>query len=130
NPSDPQVTGFVFKVQANMDPNHRDRVAFLRLCSGHFRRGMKLRQVRSGKSITVSSPILFFAQDRELADEAWPGDIVGIPNHGTLRVGDTLTEGVDLKITGIPNFAPEILRQVRLDDPMKSKQMKKALEDL
>ncbi len=129
-PSDPQVTGFVFKVQANMDPNHRDRVAFLRLCSGHFRRGMKLRQVRSGKTMTVSSPILFFAQDRELADEAWPGDIVGIPNHGTLRVGDTLTEGADLKITGIPNFAPEILRQVRLDDPMKSKQMRKALEDL
>ena len=129
-PTEGKVAGFVFKVQANMDPNHRDRVAFLRLCSGHFRRGMKLKQVRSGKQMTISAPILFFAQDREVADEAWPGDIVGIPNHGTLRVGDTLSEGEDLKITGIPNFAPEILRQVRLDDPMKSKQMRKALEDM
>jgi peptide chain release factor 3 len=130
DPTENKVAGFVFKVQANMDPNHRDRVAFLRLCSGHFRRGMKLKQVRSGKQMTISAPILFFAQDREVADEAWPGDIVGIPNHGTLRVGDTLSEGEDLKITGIPNFAPEILRQVRLDDPMKSKQMRKALEDM
>jgi len=130
DPTEPKVAGFVFKVQANMDPNHRDRVAFLRLCSGHFRRGMKLKQVRSGKQMTISAPILFFAQDREVADEAWPGDIVGIPNHGTLRVGDTLSEGEDIKITGIPNFAPEILRQVRLDDPMKSKQMRKALEDM
>ncbi|MGE0658576.1 MAG: peptide chain release factor 3 [Reyranellaceae bacterium] len=129
-PTEGKVAGFVFKVQANMDPNHRDRVAFLRLCSGHFRRGMKLKQVRSGKQMTISAPILFFAQDREVADEAWPGDIVGIPNHGTLRVGDTLSEGEDVKITGIPNFAPEILRQVRLDDPMKSKQMRKALEDM
>ncbi len=129
-PTDKTVSGFVFKVQANMDKNHRDRVAFFRLCSGHFKRGMKLRQVRSGKPITVSNPTLFFARDRSLADEAWPGDIIGIPNHGTLRVGDTLTENEDLRFTGIPNFAPEILRRVRLSDPMKAKHLQRALEDL
>ncbi|WP_370156277.1 peptide chain release factor 3 [Ferrovibrio sp.] len=129
-PTEKPVTGFVFKVQANMDKNHRDRVAFLRLCSGHFKRGMKLKQVRSGKPITVSNPTLFFARDRALADEAWPGDIIGIPNHGTLRVGDTLTEAEELRFTGIPNFAPEILRRVRLSDPMKAKHLQRALEDL
>jgi peptide chain release factor 3 len=129
-PGEPKVTGFVFKVQANMDPNHRDRVAFVRLCSGRFRRGMKLRQVHSGKTLAVQNPIFFFAQDRELAEEALPGDIIGIPNHGTLRVGDSLTEGEDIRFTGIPNFAPEILRRVRLDDPMRAKQLKRALEDL
>ena len=127
---EPKVTGFVFKVQANMDPNHRDRVAFVRVCSGRFRRGMKLRQAHSGKTLAVQNPIFFFAQDRELAEEAWPGDIIGIPNHGTLRVGDSLTEGEDIRFTGIPNFAPEILRRVRLDDPMQAKQLKRALEDL
>jgi peptide chain release factor 3 len=129
-PDEPQVAGFVFKVQANMDPNHRDRVAFMRVCSGRFRRGMKLKQVRTGRAVPVHAPIFFFAQERELAEEAFPGDIVGIPNHGTLRVGDTLTEGEALRITGIPNFAPEILRRVRLDDPMRAKQMRRALEDL
>ncbi len=129
-PGEDKVTGFVFKVQANMDPNHRDRVAFLRLCSGRFQRGMKLRQSRSGKTIAVRNPILFFAQDRELAEEAWPGDIIGVPNHGTLRVGDTLSESEDLRFTGIPNFAPEILRRVRLDDPLRAKQLRRALEDL
>ena len=129
-PEDPAVAGFVFKVQANMDPNHRDRVAFLRVCSGRFRRGMKLRQTRTGKSIAVHSPIFFFAQDRGLAEEAWPGDIIGIPNHGTLRVGDTLTEGAEVRFVGIPSFAPEILRRVRLDDPMRAKQLRRALEDL
>jgi peptide chain release factor 3 len=129
-PAEEQVTGFVFKVQANMDPNHRDRVAFMRLCSGRFRRGMKLRHSRSGKPIAIYNPILFFAQDRELADEAWPGDIIGVPNHGTLRVGDTLAEDGGLRFTGIPNFAPEILRRVRLDDPMRAKQLRRALEDL
>ena len=124
------MSGFVFKVQANMDPNHRDRVAFLRLCSGKFRRGMKLTQMGTGKILSVNSPILFFAREREIVDEAWPGDIIGIPNHGVLRVGDTLTEGEVIKIVGIPNFAPEILRRVRLEDPMKSKQLKRALDDL
>ncbi|MBX6321494.1 MAG: peptide chain release factor 3 [Rhodospirillaceae bacterium] len=130
DPDEPAVTGFVFKVQANMDPNHRDRIAFLRLCSGRFRRGMKLRQAGTGRTIAVHNPMFFFAQDRALAEEAWPGDIIGIPNHGTLRVGDTLTEGEALRFTGIPSFAPEILRRVRLGDPLKAKQLKRALEDL
>jgi peptide chain release factor 3 len=129
-PTEPKVTGFVFKVQANMDPNHRDRVAFLRICSGKFQRGMKLTQVSSGKPLAVRNPIFFFAQDRELADEAMPGDIIGVPNHGVLRVGDTLTEGENLRFTGIPNFAPEILMRVRLGDPMRQKHLRKALEDL
>ena len=129
-PEEPKVTGFVFKVQANMDANHRDRIAFMRICSGKFRRGMKLKLSSSGKTVGVHNPILFFAQDRELADEAWPGDIIGIPNHGTIRVGDTLSEGEDLVFTGIPNFAPEILQRVRLDDPMKAKHLRRALESL
>jgi peptide chain release factor 3 len=129
-PTDDKVTGFVFKVQANMDPKHRDRVAFLRLCSGKFQRGMKLKQPRTGKTMAIHNPIMFFAQDRELADTAWPGDIIGVPNHGTLRVGDSLTEVEDLRFTGIPNFAPEILRRVRLDDPMKAKHLRRALEGL
>lgn len=128
--SEPKVSGFVFKVQANMDPNHRDRVAFFRLCSGKFKRGMKLKQIGTGKQLAVSNPIFFFAQDRELADEAMPGDIIGIPNHGTLRVGDTLTEGEELRFTGIPNFAPDILRRVQLGDPLRVKAMRQALQDL
>ena len=129
-PADSEVTGFVFKVQANMDPNHRDRVAFLRLASGEFRRNMKLKQSGTGKSIGVHNPILFFASERETVDEAWPGDIIGIPNHGTLRVGDTLSESGNVVFTGIPNFAPEILRRVRLSDPMKQKHLARALESL
>ena len=129
-PAGEEVTGFVFKVQANMDPNHRDRVAFLRLCSGRFRRGMKLKQSGTGKQIGIHNPILFFAQERETVDEAWPGDIIGIPNHGVLRVGDTLSESGDVVFTGIPNFAPEILRRVRLADPMKQKHLTRALESL
>ena len=129
-PGDKEVTGFVFKVQANMDPNHRDRVAFLRLASGEFRRNMKLKQSGTGKTIGVHNPILFFASERETVDEAWPGDIIGIPNHGTLRVGDTLSERNDVRFTGLPNFAPEILRRVVLRDPTKTKQLRKALDDL
>lgn len=128
-PSASEVAGFVFKVQANMDPNHRDRVAFLRLASGKFKRGMKLK-TEKGKSITVSSPILFFAQDREIADEAFAGDVIGVPNHGALRVGDTLSESGNVRFAGIPNFAPEILRRARLKDPLKAKHLKKALESL
>jgi peptide chain release factor 3 len=129
-PGEDEVTGFVFKVQANMDPNHRDRVAFLRLASGKFRRGMKMKQSGTGKSLSVHNPILFFAQQRETVDEAWPGDIIGIPNHGVLRVGDTLSESGNIVFTGIPNFAPEILRRVRLADPMKQKHLTRALESL
>jgi peptide chain release factor 3 len=130
DPSAREVTGFVFKVQANMDPQHRDRIAFMRLCSGTFKRGMKLTPTGHGKPIAVHSPILFFAQDREIADEAFPGDIIGIPNHGTLRVGDTLSERADIRFTGLPNFAPEILRRVVLKDPTKTKQLRKALDDM
>lgn len=130
NPGDQKVTGFVFKVQANMDQNHRDRIAFVRLSSGTFKRGMRLKNVRTGKDMAVSNPMFFFGHDRELAEEAVAGDIVGIPNHGALSVGDTLTEGPTVKVTGIPNFAPEIIRRVRLTDPMKSKQLAKALSDL
>ncbi|MEA2782619.1 MAG: peptide chain release factor 3 [Rhodospirillaceae bacterium] len=130
DPAGDKVSGFVFKVQANMDPNHRDRVAFLRLCSGRFRRGMKLTQVRSGKQLSVNNPMFFVARERELAEEAFPGDIIGIPNHGTLRIGDALTEGEAISVTGIPSFAPEILRRVRLDDPMRAKHLRRALEDL
>jgi peptide chain release factor 3 len=129
-PGDKEVTGFVFKVQANMDPNHRDRVAFLRLASGEFKRNMKLKQSGTGKTIGVHNPILFFASERETVDEAWPGDIIGIPNHGVLRVGDTLSESGNVVFTGIPNFAPEILRRVRLSDPMKQKHLSRALESL
>jgi peptide chain release factor 3 len=129
-PEEPEATGFVFKVQANMDPNHRDRIAFVRLCSGRFRRGMRLVVPRTGRSLAVQNPVFFFAQDRELAEEAYPGDIIGIPNHGTLRVGDTLTEGSAIRFTGLPDFAPEIIRRVVLADPMRAKQMRKGLEDL
>jgi peptide chain release factor 3 len=130
SPDFDEVTGFVFKVQANMDPQHRDRIAFMRLCSGTFKRGMKLTPTGHGKPIAVHSPILFFAQNREVADEAYPGDIIGIPNHGTLRVGDTLSERADVRFTGLPNFAPEILRRVVLKDPTKTKQLRKALDDM
>jgi peptide chain release factor 3 len=129
-PAEEKVSGFVFKVQANMDPNHRDRIAFFRICAGRFKRGMKLKHVRSGKVMAVYNPVFFLAQSRELAEEAYPGDIMGIPNHGQLRIGDTLTEGEDMNFLGIPTFAPEVLRRVRLDDPMKAKQLKKALDDL
>jgi peptide chain release factor 3 len=126
-PWEDAVTGFVFKVQANMDPKHRDRVAFLRLCSGHFTRGMKLHQVRTGKPMAIANPMMFLAQDRELAEDAWAGDIIGIPNHGQLRIGDALTEGEALRFTGIPSFAPELLQTVRAGDPMKAKHLEKAL---
>ncbi len=127
HPDESTVAGFVFKVQANMDPRHRDRVAFVRLASGHFTRGMKLHHVRAGKPITVAAPVLFLAADRELAEEAWAGDIIGIPNHGQLRIGDTLTEGESLRVTGIPSFAPELLQSVRAGDPMKAGHLEKAL---
>ena len=126
-PEEKKVAGFVFKVQANMDPKHRDRVAFVRLASGHFKRGMKLTHVRSKKPMAISNPVLFLASDRELAEEAWGGDIIGIPNHGQLRIGDTLTEGETLRVTGIPSFAPELLQGVRAGDPMKAKHLEKAL---
>jgi len=129
-PDENKVVGFVFKIQANMDPKHRDRIAFTRLSSGHFKRGMKLKHSRSGKDVTIHNPLMFFAQEREVAAEAFAGDIIGIPNHGNLRIGDTLTEGESLHVTGIPSFAPEHLQRVRLDDPLKMKHLSSALLQL
>ncbi len=130
DPSEPRLTGFVFKVQANMDPKHRDRIAFVRICSGKLVRGMKVTVSRTRKVMAVHNPITFFARDRELAEGAVAGDIVGIPNHGTLRVGDTLSEAGDVAFTGLPDFAPEILKRVLLSDQSKVKQMRRGLSDL
>ena len=127
---EPKVTGFVFKIQANMDPKHRDRIAFMRICSGHFKRGMSLLQVSSGKEIKIATPIMFLAQERALTEEAFAGDIIGIPNHGQLRIGDTLTEGEKIHYTGIPSFAPELLKSVRPKDPLKSKHLANALQQI
>lgn len=130
SPNEGKVSGFVFKIQANMDPKHRDRIAFMRICSGHFKRGMSLHQVRDGKPIKVATPVMFLAQERELAEDAFPGDIIGIPNHGQLRIGDSLTEGEKLHFTGIPSFAPELLKSVRALDPLKSKHLGDALKQI
>jgi peptide chain release factor 3 len=130
DPLEKSLTGFVFKIQANMDPKHRDRIAFLRLCSGRFERGMKVQHTRSGKQLKLHNPVLFLARERELAEEAYAGDIIGIPNHGTLRIGDSLTEGEELRFTGIPSFAPEFLRKVRPLDPMRAKHLGRALTQL
>jgi peptide chain release factor 3 len=130
DPREGKMTGFVFKIQANMDPNHRDRIAFMRVCSGKLTRGMKARLARTGKTMALNAPQFFFAQDRQLAEEAYAGDVVGIPNHGALRIGDTLTEGEDIVFRGVPSFAPEILRGVRLGDAMKAKKLKDALQQL
>ncbi|MEK7821107.1 MAG: peptide chain release factor 3 [Pseudomonadota bacterium] len=129
-PEEEKVSGFVFKIQANMDPKHRDRIAFVRLASGRFRRGMKLHHVRTNKQMLVHNPLMFFAQDRERVDDAWPGDIIGIPNYGTLRIGDALTEGEALRFTGIPSFAPEHLQKVRPEDPLKAKHLDRALRQI
>ena len=129
-PDEKHFTGFVFKIQANMDPKHRDRIAFVRICSGRFKRGMKLKHSRSGKILNVHNAVLFLAQDRELAEDAVAGDIIGIPNHGNLRIGDVLSEGEDLHFTGIPSFAPEMLQKVRPDDPLKAKHLGRALQQL
>ncbi len=128
--TEPALTALVFKIQANMDPQHRDRIAFARVCSGRLVRGMRLKQTRTGKQISLHAPQFFFARDRELAEEAFAGDVVGIPNHGTLRIGDTLTDGEDLNFIGVPHFAPEILRRVRLEDAMKAKKLRQALGEL
>jgi peptide chain release factor 3 len=130
DPEEAACSGFVFKIQANMDPNHRDRVAFVRLCSGRFKRGMKLFHVRDKRMLTIASPLMFFAQARETADEAFAGDIIGVPNHGQLRVGDGLSEGEPLRFEGIPNFAPELFRRAIIEDAIKAKALGKALDDL
>lgn len=129
-PDEKKVTGFVFKIQANMDPKHRDRIAFTRICSGQFKKGMKLKHVRVGKNLVIHSPQLFLAQDRAAAEEAFAGDIIGITTHGGLRIGDALTEGEDLSFTGIPSFAPELMQRVRPDDPLKAKHLGAALQQI
>jgi peptide chain release factor 3 len=129
-PEEKAFSGFVFKIQANMDPMHRDRLAFLRICSGRFTRGMRVRHHRLGKEMVIANPIIFMAQDRTAVEEAWPGDIIGIHNHGTIRIGDTFSEKEPLKYTGIPNFAPEHFRRVRLKTALKAKQLQKGLTQL
>lgn len=128
--SEEKFTGFVFKIQANMDPKHRDRVAFMRVVSGRFEKGMKLRQVRTKKDVVISDALTFMAGDRSHVEEAYAGDIIGLHNHGTIQIGDTFTQGEDMKFTGIPNFAPELFRRIRLRDPLKQKQLLKGLVQL
>ncbi len=129
-PDEPKFSGLVFKIQANMDPAHRDRIAFVRVCSGHFTRGMRLRVGRTGKDIRPNTVVAFMSQRREILDDAWAGDIIGIPNHGTLRLGDTLTEGETLQFTGLPFFAPELFQAVEIADPLRSKQLRTGLQQL
>ncbi|MDX9740108.1 MAG: peptide chain release factor 3 [Gammaproteobacteria bacterium] len=130
DPREDKFTGFVFKIQANMDPAHRDRIAFLRVCSGVYTRGMKIFHVRQGRQVQISNAITFMASERERTEEAWPGDIIGLHNHGTIRIGDTFTQGEELKFTGIPDFAPELFRRIVLRDPMKMKALQKGVDQL
>jgi len=129
-PTEASFSGFVFKIQANMDPKHRDRIAFLRICSGRYEKGMKLHHVRTGKDVRIADALTFFAAEREHLEEAWAGDIIGLHNHGTIQIGDTFTEGEKIGFTGIPHFAPELFRRVRLKDPLKSKQLRQGLQEL
>ncbi|HDV7284069.1 TPA: peptide chain release factor 3 [Mannheimia haemolytica] len=130
SPSEEKFSGFVFKIQANMDPKHRDRVAFMRVVSGKYEKGMKLKHVRIGKDVVISDALTFMAGDRSHAEEAYAGDIIGLHNHGTIQIGDTFTQGENFKFTGIPNFAPELFRRIRLRDPLKQKQLLKGLVQL
>ncbi len=129
-PLENNFTAFVFKIQANMDPQHRDRIAFIRVCSGSFQKGMQLQHVRIGKKVKISDALTFMAADREHIDKAYPGDIIGLHNHGTIRIGDTFTQGEELQFTGIPNFAPELFRRAQLKDPLKMKALQKGLQQL
>jgi len=130
SPEETRFSGFVFKIQANMDPQHRDRIAFLRVCSGQYSQGMKVHQVRLGKDVKIANAITFMASEREHVEDAYPGDIIGLHNHGTIQIGDTFTEGEKFKFTGIPNFAPELFRRVRLNDPLRMKALQKGLDQL
>ncbi|MES9935040.1 MAG: peptide chain release factor 3 [Sedimenticola sp.] len=129
-PAESKFSGFVFKIQANMDPAHRDRIAFLRVCSGSYKKGMKMRHVRIGKTVQVSNAITFQADERKHVEEAWPGDIIGLHNHGTMQIGDTFTDGEELKYEGIPYFAPELFRRVVLKDPLRLKALQKGVLQL
>ena len=130
SPDEDAFSGFTFKIQANMNPAHRDRIAFFRICSGKFTRGMKIAHHRLGKEVTLSNATIFMAQDRTNVEEAYPGDIIGIHNHGTIKIGDTFTDKEPLKFTGIPNFAPEHFRRILLKNPLKAKQLNKGLEQM
>ncbi|MGB5474017.1 MAG: peptide chain release factor 3 [Gammaproteobacteria bacterium] len=130
DPQEEKFSGFVFKIQANMDPAHRDRIAFLRICSGRYHKGMKMHHVRIGRDLQVSNALTFLASDRDHVDEAFAGDIIGLHNHGTIRIGDTFTQGEDLKFTGIPSFAPELFRRAVLRDPLRMKALQKGLDQL
>jgi peptide chain release factor 3 len=125
-----KFSGFVFKIQANMDPKHRDRIAFMRIVSGTYSQGMKMNHVRTGKTVSISDAVTFMAGDRSRAEKAYAGDIIGLHNHGTIQIGDTFTQGEALKFSGIPNFAPELFRRIRLKDPLKQKQLLKGLVQL
>lgn len=129
-PSEEKFSGFIFKIQANMDPKHRDRIAFMRICSGSYSQGMKMKHIRLGKEVKIADAVTFMAGDRSAVEEALAGDIIGLHNHGTIQIGDTFTEGEDLKFTGIPHFAPELFRRIRLKDPLKMKQLQKGLQQL
>lgn len=129
-PDEEAVSGFVFKIQANMDPLHRDRIAFMRVSSGHFTKGMKLHHVRLGRDVTIANPITFMAGARSQTEDAYPGDIIGLHNHGTIQIGDTFTQGEKLQFTGVPSFAPELFRRAELRDPMRRKALQKGLEQL
>jgi len=129
-PVEESLTGFIFKIQANMDPRHRDRIAFMRICSGKYKQGMKMRHVRINKDVKIADAVSFLAGERSSVSEAIAGDIIGLHNHGTIQIGDTFTEGEVLKFTGIPHFAPELFRSIRLKDPLKMKQLKKGLKQL
>lgn len=130
DPAEPALTGFVFKIQANMDPAHRDRIAFLRICSGRYEKGMKLTHVRSGKSVRIADAITFMAADRQHTDTAYAGDIIGLHNHGTINIGDSFSEGEAMHFSGVPNFAPEIFRRAILNDPLRLKALQKGLSEL
>ncbi len=129
-PTEEKFSGFIFKIQANMDPKHRDRIAFMRICSGTYSQGMKMKHVRIGKDVKIADAVTFMAGDRSAVEEAIAGDIIGLHNHGTIQIGDTFTEGEDMKFTGIPHFAPELFRRIRLKDPLKMKQLQKGLQQL
>ncbi len=129
-PDEPKFSGFVFKIQANMDPKHRDRIAFMRVCSGRYDQGMKMRHVRLGKDVRISDAVTFLAGDRSAVEQAVAGDIIGLHNHGTIQIGDAFSEGEGLKFTGIPHFAPELFRRIRLKDPLKTKALQKGLQQL
>ena len=130
DPSEEKLTGFIFKIHANMDPNHRNRIAFLKVCSGKFERNIAYKHVRLGKNLKFSSPTAFMAQKKSIVEEAWPGDIVGLPDSGNFKIGDTLTEGEDLNYKGLPSFSPEMFKYIENADPLKSKQLAKGIDQL